>query len=66
MMNQEAIIIKKNEFYLMGLRGMSFWYIWECLDGQKANFWKISQYVSTYEGHVQPMKVMCRPMNVIC
>lgn len=36
----------------MDFGGMSFWYIWECLDGQKADFWKISQYVSTYEGHM--------------
>lgn len=36
----------------MGFRGMSFWCICECLDGQKANFWKT-------------IRSMCRPMKVI-
>lgn len=40
----------------MGFRGMSFWCILECLDGQKAYFWKVIQYVSTYEGYMSTYK----------
>lgn len=61
-MNQEDIVLEKLVL-IDGFSWYEFWCIWKCLNGQKADFWEISQYestyevrVSTYEGHVLTYK----------